>query len=62
MDIVSSFSRHNGAKAEAASRVLVFDAMGCAGAWSTEDVRSGVRKRSPASGTATLDRCRQVTA
>jgi hypothetical protein len=45
MDIVSSFSRHSGAKAEAASRVLVFGVMGCAAASSTEDVVSNVRRR-----------------
>jgi hypothetical protein len=44
MDIVSSFSRHNGAKAAAALRVAVFDAMSFASAWSTEDGGNDVCK------------------
>jgi hypothetical protein len=44
MDIVSSFSHHNGAKAEATSRAVVFDAMSFASAWARENVGNDVRK------------------
>jgi hypothetical protein len=44
MDIVSSFSRHKGAKAEAASPVAVFDAMSLARTLSTEDGGNDVCK------------------
>jgi hypothetical protein len=44
MDIVSSFSRHNGAKAAAMSRAVVFDWMSFASAWAREDVGNDVRK------------------
>jgi hypothetical protein len=44
MDIVSSFSGHNGGKAGAASRAAAFDAISFVSASSTGAARSDVRK------------------
>jgi hypothetical protein len=62
MDIVSSVSRHCGAKAEAASRVVVFDAVVWLALRRLRAAATMFAKHPLTGDAATLSRCRQITA